>query len=156
MKLQNVVIVSFVFLVACAAPPKVVQSGLEIQAYQSHEFEAPKRIAFDSTMSVLQDSGFIIESADYETGFITGRGTSASRTDFWYGATNEHVEMTAFVEQRTSSISRVRVNLIDSSQRKSAWNPAQDVINERGVRDPVTYQKLFDLISQTIFVRENL
>ena len=156
MKLKNIIAFLFVFLVACAAPPKVTQSGMEIQAYQSHEFETPKRIAFDSTMSVLQDAGFIIESADYETGFITGRGTSTARTDMWYGATNEHIEMTAFVEQRTSTLSRVRVNLVDSSQRKSAWNPAQDVITEKGVRDPVTYQKLFDLISQTIFVRENL
>ncbi len=145
-----------VLVSSCAAPPKIIQSGLEIQSYQAHEFETTKRIAFDSTMSVLQDAGFIIESADYETGFITGRGTSTARTDFWFGATNEHIEMTAFIEQRTSELSRVRVNLVDSSQRKSAWNPAQDVITEKGVRDPVTYQTLFDKIGQTIFVRENL
>ena len=154
---NTILLASFlVFLGACAAPPKVIQSGLEIQAYQSKEFETTKRILFDSTMSVLQDAGFIIESADFETGFVTGRGTSTARTDLWYGATNEHIEMTAFVEQRTSTTSKLRVNLIDSSQRKSAWNPAQDVINEKGVRDPTTYQKLFEEIDKTVFIKKNL
>ena len=89
-----------ILLAGCAAPPKIIQSQMEIQAYQSHEFEATKRVVFDSTMSVLQDSGFIIESADFDTGFITGKGTTESRNDIWWGAMNEHVKMTAFVEQR--------------------------------------------------------
>ena len=143
-------------MVGCAAPAKVTQSQMEIQAYQSKEFEATKRVAFDSTMSVLQDSGFIIESADFETGFITGKGTTASRSDFWWGAMNEHVKMTAFVEQRTSSMARIRVNLVDAAQRKSVWNPAQDVINESGVRDPKVYQELFAKIDQAIFIKKNL
>jgi hypothetical protein len=143
-------------LVGCAAPPKVTQSQMEIQAYQSHEFEATKRQAFDSTLSVLQDSGFIIQSADYDSGFITGKGTNDSRYDFWWGATNEHVEMTAFVEQRTSSLSRVRINVVETEQRKSAWNPSQDVIDQEGVRDPKTYQELFEKIDQAIFIKKNL
>lgn len=140
----------------CATPPKVNQSQMEIQSYQSHEFETTKRIAFDATMSVLQDQGFIIESADFETGFITGKGTSQSHYNVWWGAMNEHVRMTAFVEQRNAAISRVRINLIESEQRKSAWNPAQDVINETGVRDPAVYQTLFEKIDQAVFIKKNL
>jgi hypothetical protein len=144
------------FLVGCAAQPKVVQSQMQIRAYQSHEYETTKRIAFDSTMSVLQDAGFIIESADFETGFITGKGTTESHTAIWLGTVNEYVRMTAFVEQRTTSVARVRVNLVESSQRKSVWNEAQDVINEVGVRDPETYQQLFEKIDQAIFIKKNL
>lgn len=144
------------FLVACAAQPKVTQSQMEILAYQSRDFETTKRIAFDSTMSVLQDAGFIIESADFETGFITGKGTTRSRTDILLGATNEHVRMTAFVEQRTPALARIRVNLVASSQRKSVWNETQDVINEVGVRDPETYQQLFEKVDQAIFIKKNL
>ncbi len=143
-------------LVACAAQPKIIQSQMEIQAYQSREFETTKRIAFDSTMSVLQDAGFIIESADFETGFITGKGTTQSRTAVWFGAMNEHVRMTAFIEQRTSSVARVRVNLVESSQRKSVWNESQDVINEVGVRDPETYQQLLEKIDKAVFIKKNL
>ncbi len=146
----------FVFLVGCATQPKIVQSQMEIRAYQSHEYETTKRVAFDSTMSVLQDAGFIIESADFETGFITGKGTTKSRTAIWFGAMNEHVRMTAFVEQRTPSLARVRVNLVESSQRKSVWNESQDVINESGIRDPVTYQQLFEKIDQAVFIKKNL
>lgn len=143
-------------LAACAAPPKITQSQMQIQAYQSHEFETTKRVTFDSTLSVLQDLGFIIESADFETGFMTGKGASDSHYDIWWGAMNEHTRMTAFVEQRTSSMARVRINIIESEQRKSAWNPAQDVINETGVRDPKVYQEIFEKIDQAIFIKENL
>ena len=143
-------------LAGCAAPAKVTQSQMQIQAYQSKEFEATKRQAFDATFSVLQDSGFIIASADYETGFITGAGTNESRYDFWWGATNEHVEMTTFVEQRTSSMSRIRINIIATEQRKSAWNPSQDVIKQEGVRDPKIYQELFEKIDQAVFIKKNL
>ena len=146
----------FLFLAACAAQPKVTQSQMEILAYQSREFETTKRIAFDSTMSVLQDAGFIIEFADFETGFITGKGTTQARTAIWVGTMNEHVRMTAFVEQRTPSLARVRVNLVESSQRKSVWNETQDVINEVGVRDPETYQQLFEKVDQAIFIKKNL
>ncbi len=143
-------------LAGCAAPAKVTQSQMEIQAYQSKEFEATKRQAFDATFSVLQDSGFIIASADYETGFITGTGASDSRYDLLWGATNEHVEMTTFVEQRTSTLSRVRINIVATEQRKSAWNPSQDVIKQEGVRDPKIYQDLFAKIDQAIFIKKNL
>jgi len=156
MYLKTLGLLTLVFLFGCAAPPKINQSQMEIQAYQSKEFEATKRIAFDATMSVLQDSGFIIESADFETGFITGKGTTASHTDIWWGAMNEHVKMSAFVEQRTSSMARIRVNLVEAAQRKSAWNRSQDVINESGVRDPKVYQDLFSKIDQAIFIRKNL
>jgi hypothetical protein len=64
--------------------------------------------------------------------------------------------MTAFVEQRTPSLARVRVNLVESSQRKSVWNETQDVINEVGVRDPETYQQLFEKVDQAIFIKKNL
>ena len=156
MPIKTYILLSIFVLSGCAAPPKVTQSQMEIQAYQSHEFEATKRQAFDSTLSVLQDSGFIIASADFDSGFITGKGTTESRYDFWWGATNEHVEMTAFIEQRTSSISRVRINVIATEQRKSAWNPSQDVINQEGVRDVKVYQEIFEKIDQAIFIKKNL
>jgi len=156
MKSKRLLPFLFLFLIGCAAQPKISQSQMQIRSYQSHEYETTKRVAFDSTMSVLQDAGFIIESADFETGFVTGKGTTQSRTAVWFGTMNEYVRMTAFVEQRTSTVARVRVNLVESSQRKSVWNEAQDVINEVGVRDPETYQQLFERIDQAVFIKKNL
>jgi len=159
MPIRTYILLSIFIMSGCASAPKVTQSQMEIQAYQSHEYEATKRQAFDSTLSVLQDSGFIIASADFDSGFITGKGPNQSRYDFWWGrfvATNEHVEMTAFIEQRTSSISRVRINVVATEQRKSPWNPSQDVINQEGVRDVKVYQEIFEKIDQAIFIKKNL
>lgn len=107
-------------------------------------------------MSVLQDQGFTIESADFETGFITGKGTSQSHYNVWLGAMNDHARMTALVEQRNAAISRVRINLVEFEQPKSAWSPAQGVINETGVRDAAVYQTLFEKIDQAVFIKKNL
>ena len=69
---------------------------------------------------------------------------------------NEHIRATAFVEQRTPTLARIRINMIAYEQRKSAWNPSQDVIDETGIRDPEAYQRLFESIDQAIFIRSNL
>lgn len=142
-------------LVGCAGSPKVKQSNLEIQAYQTKEFETQKRTAFDATLSVLQDSGFIIDSADFETGFVTGTGTKNSDFNLFYGNVNRQTKMSAFIEQFSDVISKVRINIIQSAQRKSGWNKFQDVINEEGVRDPEVYNKLFNQIGETIFIKES-
>lgn len=143
-------------LTSCVTPPPAPQSQLEIQAYQSRDFETNKRVAFDATMSVLQDAGFIIESADFDTGFITGKGPSKSRNEFFVGTVTEHTRMTAFVEQRTSTAARVRFNLVETQHRQSAWNENQEVVEENAVRDPTAYQKLFEQIDQAVFIKENL
>lgn len=85
----------------------------------------------------------------------TGKGTSDSHYNVWWGAMNEHVRMTAYVEQRNAAVARVRL-MVESTQRKCAWNSSQDVINETGVRDPKVYQTLFEKIDQSIFIKKNL
>ena len=150
---RYVMAVAVLALGACAAPPpKVTQTNLEIQAYQTREFEASKRQAFDATMSVLQDAGYIIESADFETGFITGKGNTNAKYEFLYGPVNEGTKMTATVQERGSAVASVRINIVETRQRRSVWNEMQAVINEDGVRDPVVYQKLFEQVDKTIFV----
>ena len=139
-----------------APPPKGTQSSLQVQSYQTRDFETTKRRAFNATMSVLQDAGFIVESADFETGFITGQGFTTSRPNFFFGPLNEATRMTATVQQRGEGWSSVRINIVETSQRKSMWNTVQDVINERGVRDPRVYQDLFEQIDKAVFVEKSL
>jgi hypothetical protein len=58
---------------------------------------------------------------------------------------------------RTSSLARVRLNLVEYSERVRTWYPGQWVIQkEVGVRDPKAYQRLFEEIGQAIFVKKNL
>ena len=56
----------------CVAPRPQLTS-LEIQSIQSREFETAKPTAFAAVLSVFQDLGYIVESADKETGFITAK-----------------------------------------------------------------------------------
>jgi hypothetical protein len=61
-------------------PPQM--TSLQIQSIQSRTFETSKRVAFDSTITVFQDLGYIINSAEYNTGFITSESpTKASKND---------------------------------------------------------------------------
>ena len=60
------------FMTGCAmneAPQ--TKTSLEIQAYQSKQFDVDKKTAFNSAMSVFQDLGYIVNSANLDTGFIT-------------------------------------------------------------------------------------
>ena len=113
-------------------------------------------MAFDATMSVLQDAGFIIESADFDTGFITGKGTTTTRTDLILGVQNETTKMTAVVQQRTPALASIRINLVQTERRKSFWDDGQEVINEEGIRNPEPYQAIFEQVDRTLFIRQNL
>ena len=55
-------------LFGCATAPKQDLTSLQIQAFQTREFEAPIKIVFGSVLSVFQDLGYIVDSADRETG----------------------------------------------------------------------------------------
>ena len=106
-------------------------------------------------MSVLQDAGYIISSADIETGFITAKAPQDSRFDWWYGTMNEGAEVTGTVEAFSEAKTRVRLMFVNTQQRKSAWNPYQDVIKEVGVQDPNIYNAVFDKIEQAVFIRQS-
>jgi hypothetical protein len=139
-------------LAGCVSTESTPQTSLEIQALQSKEFEAPKPMVFEATLSVLQDAGYIIESADVASGFITGKAPTRSNLDFWKGPMNKGGKVTAIIIPLGETHARVRLNFVASSQRKSVWNPSQDVINETPVMDPELYQRVFAKIGETIFV----
>ena len=65
-------IAGVVGLFGCSTTTTVSERlSLEIQEFQTKSFEIDKKTAFSSTISVFQDLGFIINSANYEIGFIT-------------------------------------------------------------------------------------
>ena len=51
---------------------------LEIQSLQTRSFDHGYNVTFRSVVSVFQDLGYIIKSADIETGFIQADGASES------------------------------------------------------------------------------
>ena len=45
--------------------------SMELQTFQRKEFPTSKEVAFGSVVSILQDLGYIIKSADKDTGLIS-------------------------------------------------------------------------------------
>lgn len=152
----------------CARPfesfpqAKPFQSKLDplaLQQMQTQEFSTSKKILFASTVSVFQDTGFIIEAGDLETGLITAKSPTsvAAATQFANrmvstGATVE-ARATAFVEEARLGFSTVRLNFIERRQDptdQKSGGAAHDVPNE----DPAYYELIFNKIREAVFLRE--
>ena len=67
--------------VAMPPPP----TPLQIQSVQTREYEEGKQVVFASVMSVFQDLGYIVNSADLATGFITTEGLATGEIGSWSG-----------------------------------------------------------------------
>lgn len=130
---------------------KPQMTSLQIQAIQSRTFDTTKKIAFNSVVSVFQDLGYIISSAEYNTGFITADSPAKAYFSFMEGGTvSEKLRATAFIEEITPGKTRVRLNFVthkDVSQKNGSFK--QDVPIEL----PSTYQNAFTKIQEAIFIR---
>ena len=145
-------LVLLISLTGCLPPPKSTKTALELQSFQAKEFETTKKIAFASTLSVLQDHGYIIGSASLDTGLISGKSPTNSANMFFYKEMTD-VKSTAFVEEITTGRTKVRLNFVNSSSRSSGYGQRED--QDYPIEDPLVYQEIFSKIQQGIFVRKN-
>ena len=134
------------------------KTSLEIQAYQSRSFEADKKTAFNSAMSVFQDLGYIVNSANLDTGFITAesptKGAKGSEAflSFLAGMRVEgRTAVTAFVEELSPKSAKIRLNFVE--RKKSSGDYGQQANRDDPIQDPKIYQSAFDKISDAIFIR---
>ena len=159
--LRNVVLLSSLFIIsACASSHKTIapENELALQEMQTKEFEAGKSVVFSSVLSVLQDVGYIIESGDIETGLITAKSPSSSKTSYnllWgFGKKNSHTRVTAFIESIGEDYTKVRVNFLNQTGDSNAYGAVSTV--DRPVEDPKVYDNLFEKVDETIFVKQAL
>jgi hypothetical protein len=128
---------------------------LEIQAFQTHEFETQKRIAFGSVLSVFQDLGYIVQSADLDTGFITAASPAGSSFNLWQllnsTTSSSQTKATAFVEEIRPGFVSVRLNFVAAQRRSSTEGQTTD--RDTPILDPQAYQAAFEKIGDAIFVR---
>jgi hypothetical protein len=136
-------------LVSCATPPKE-KTSLEIQAIQSREFEADKRTSFNSTVSVFQDMGFTIVSADYDTGFISTKSPTKARDVFLGGNEMKSSKATAFVEEIGPNKSSVRINFVHETAESNEGTQKNEDLADL---DPSIYERTFSKIQEAIFIR---
>lgn len=131
-------------------------SGLELQQIQSKEFEVGKDVTFPAVMTVLQDEGYRILSADRDTGLITGQGSSKGKMTYsiiWgIGNKKRSPVVSAFVEQIGTSVSRIRLSFVMAVAKGGIYG--QRSADEEPVTDPAVYVDAFEKISKAIFVRQ--
>jgi hypothetical protein len=152
----TIFLLSMLFAPSAAFAKKEVQlTPMELQALQQREFETTKETLFASVMSVFQDLGYTIDSADLPTGFITASSATDNKTNFGealFGVTaSGNTRATAFVEKMANGMARVRLNFQNSKTRSGAYG--QTSKKDKTVLDPATYQAAWEKIDEALFVR---
>jgi hypothetical protein len=153
---RAVVLASFSFAFAgCVTKPAAAPTSLQLQSFQAKEFETSKLIAFGSVLSVFQDLGYIVASADRETGFITAASPAGNKTNFWevLAGTSSSVQTraTAFVEETRAGFVSIRLNFVDARRQSGMYG--QTVDNDKAILEPKVYEAAFDKIEDAIFIR---
>lgn len=149
-------VVSALFIAACGGGTvRPTLTPLEIQALQQHEYETDKEVAFSSVVSVFQDLGYIVKSADKDTGFITADSPTKDTTGFISllngNKLNSQTSATAFVETVTPGRTRIRLNFLTSNS-ESTWY-GRDSKHDIPILDGRVYQAAFERIEEAIFIR---
>jgi hypothetical protein len=121
--LTILILTSFMFGCTLQNNYKPTKTSLELQSIQKREFDTSYKIAFASTLSVFQDKGYIIETADSSTGFITASSPKNNKHDWiWTGSnTMNSVKATAFIETMPSKKTAIRLNFINYQEVSSAY-----------------------------------
>jgi hypothetical protein len=153
--LTILILTSFMFGCTLQNNYKPTKTSLELQSIQKKEFEASYKTAFASTLSVFQDKGYIIETADSSTGFITASSPKNNKHDWiWTGSnTMNSVKATAFIETMPSKKTAIRLNFINYQEVSSAYGSKGQ--NSVPIEKPEFYQGVFENIQKAIFVRTN-
>ena len=134
-------------LAGCASfnkKPKL--NALQIQAMQTRTFNVNKRVAFNAVVTVFQNLGYIVQTANYDTGFITAQ--SPKNTDFFGNA--YCTKTTAFITERSTKSTNIRVNFVDNNSHTT--NKGQLITNDTPVENGQSYINAFNKIRQQIFV----
>ena len=148
------IIITMASLTGCQQENYVsTKSGIELQAIQKQEFETSYATAFASVLSVFQDKGYIIETADKDTGFITAASNKTQGFVMFAGVTVNYLKATAFIESMPSSKVGIRLNFVNNQETSDGYVMSGG--NSVPVEDPEFYQGAFQKIQKAIFVRES-
>ena len=146
----------FILITGCeTTKPTVNLTPLEIQSIQSRSYEHSKDIVFPSVMSVFQDLGYSINSADINTGLITAESAADSdkKLKFWLGITKvSQTKANAFIEE-IGNETKVRINFVVT--KKKSFGYGQTDREDEQILTPQPYQNAFEKIENAIFIRSS-
>lgn len=151
-KIFGIVLVAIALITGCTQQNyKPTKTSLELQSIQKREFDTPYKVAFASVLSVFQDKGYIIDTADSSTGFITAASHKTSGFIAFVGQTIEYVKATAFIETMSSKKIAIRLNFVNHQDTSSGYGMKGG--NSVPMEKPEFYQGIFEKIQKAIFVR---
>jgi hypothetical protein len=132
---------------------------LQNPVIQTHEFQADKTLTMNSVMSVLQDLGYILKSADDDVGLITATSPARRPGKFLspslivngepiVSTTQAHA--TAVVEEVRPGATLVRLNFLVTSHSEGK---SVSTTRDEQVLDAETYRTVFGKIKEAISER---
>ena len=143
-------------LTGCVVQQTVELTPLEIQNLQTRSFESGYDVVFASVISVLQDLGYVVNSADRGTGFIAAESPARGGSKFvlfeGFVATTSQTAATAFIE-KIGDEARVRLNFVERSSSSTEYG--QSGRHDRPILDAGVYANAFERVANAIFFREN-
>ena len=129
-------------------------TSLQLKSLQEREFESDKKTVFASTVSVLQDLGYLVKTVDYKGGLITAESPlEVSRNNLTWNKSSKRTGVSAFVDEFPKKTT-VRLNFVVNDV-STHWF-GRDTTEETVILDPSVYQEIFDKIGESIFLREGM
>lgn len=151
----------FILLLAVATLPGSAEAKktppltpLELQALQSREFETSKENLFGAVMTVIQDLGYQVQSADLQTGFVTATSATQNKTSVWEAlggvSSSGSTKITAFIMSLPNSRTKVRLNFLSTKLMSSSYGQTSQ--QDAPILDAKIYTNAWDKIDEALFV----
>lgn len=144
-----------VLLAASCSAVQPELSSLEMQELQARVLDSDKRTVFNASVSVLQDAGYVVRNADFDTGLITAAGETQNNTSLFgiLASTTSSIQTTAsvFVEPWEFHDTRIRVSFVEAY--RSSGQYGQSTSSDSTIFTADVYRNFYQQLDKAIFVR---
>lgn len=117
---------------------------------QAREYSAGKDVVFPAVISVFQDMGYNIKSADIASGFINAESPAETKTVLFSGRHVGKTVATGFIE-KIGPVTRVRLNFVFTEHVYMGMGSEKQ--KDEPVLDSQIYTNAFERIENAIFMR---
>jgi hypothetical protein len=135
----------------CKTTPISTMTPAELKAIQTEEFEATKSEVFAATSSVLQGDGFIVDSANLETGLIAATSPPKSKFVPPLGHGISVLKANAFIEALSTGRTKIKVEFSNLHSVQIRGGRKEE---ERSIADEKIYQDFFGKLERTLSVKK--
>lgn len=142
----------------------VTKSPEEIKMMTSKQFDCGKEVVFSASLSLLQSEGFMIESADKETGLMKAykriENTKAEQQLLWTGRSKNAsmAKIMVYVEALNGELTDTKITIYEGTEMTIAggFNTRSTKVIESMVYDADIYAKWFNALRAEIERRKAL